>query len=522
MRLSTLAAGLLALATASGHAQEEIPSFDGYVHDPAGLLDAQMLEPLQLMLQQIGDSGGTRIAVLTVADLAGEPAAQYALRALYEWDGGDGATNTALLLAVPEGIVAVAIGGALLPRMSDTEAQAVLIENVLPSTAQFGLTTGLITGAQSIMVNLLSEEGGSAGDPFAFAGRFDASGSPVLLDAGEPGSAAAQDGAGDAGMVIDPERWLNDMTAALGAAARSAVDSPAAFFGQAGGELQVLPAVLDEVSSRPTVPEQLVVRFILLGLSVALLVFAFRVTRSAAASLGVFGVLAGLWLWQLTGFAALALCVMLAGILFLPVLRLAGMLIRNAAKRDNGGGGGVSGGATGPSQSYQDWLAAQRAKSAARGLPSSAPVTAQKATAKPKPANPPPQESPGPGRLPGGMIDNRSVPSKAGAAPGLLARDRERLKEAGIPTPAIDQLMRAKVDLGFGQGKLDKGKIQMIIIGAAVAVVIFGPIALFALAVLGFVWGRKIWGQIKPAHMSTSEYLKQITKEAEAASKLKR
>lgn len=524
MRLSLIAAGLLAAVNLTAAALQDIPPFDTYVSDPAGVLGPELVPTMEMMLGQVADSGGARIAVLSVSDLQGEPVGQYALRALYEWKAGDGATQSSLLLLAPDGVVVLATGGELLSRMSRAEAEAVLIETLLPTAAQTDMTTAVLSAAQSVMVGLMSEEGGPTGDPFAVVARFGADGRPELVaeDFGGDRPPMAMEAEGVA-INFDPQQWINEMTAALSLALAAAGRDPLGFLAQAGAELDALPAVLDMVSSQPTVPEQVIVRFILLGLSVALCIFAWRVTRTVAVLFGVVGVLAGLWLWQISGFAALALCVMLAGALFLPALRVASVLIRGAATRDNGGGSGNAG----PSQSYQDWLAAQRAKSAARGVVTSVATPAQKAATKVETRVQTrkvqrQQDQSGTRRLPGGMIDNRSTPPKAEAqaSNGMLAQDRERLREAGIPTPAIDQLMRARVSLTGG--KLNKGRIQMFIIGAAIAVVIFGPIAIFALIVLGVVWGRKLWAQVKPPHMSSGDFIKQIAKEAEAASKLKR
>ncbi|MDP9141314.1 MAG: TPM domain-containing protein [Pseudomonadota bacterium] len=515
MRPSFIAACLLAAVTLTAHAQEDIPPFDTYVSDPAGVLGPELIPTMEMMFMQVAESGGARIAVLSVADLQGEPAGQYALRALYEWKAGDGGTRSSLFLLAPDGVVALATGGELLPRMSRAEAEATLVETLLPTAAQVDLTTALLNAAQSVMVSLMSEEGGPTGDPFAVVAHFGPDGSPELMvedDEFDPSTAAATD---SPEFNLDPELWINEMTTALSFALRTAVDDPAAFLARAHGEAQALPAVLDMASSQPTVPEQVVVRLILLGASLVLCVFAWRVTHSSMVLLGVIGVLGGLWLWQLSGFAELALCVMLFGVLFLPLLRLMRLLLTRAARKEQDERGNT----TGPSQSYQEWLAAQQPRSgqAPRKAVSAAvpkPKTSVSATA------PAPAPQPGSDRLPGGLIDNRSIPSK-GAAAGVgtkLAGDRERLHKAGVATPGIDQLLRSRAVLDG----LNKRKLQMIAIGGFIAIAVFGPIAAFALIIVAVLWGRTLWVKVKPANLSTGEFLKQVAKEAEAASKLPR
>jgi hypothetical protein len=517
MRTSLITASLLAALTSTAQAQQDIPVFDTYVADPAGVLRPDVVPTMEMMLTQVASSGGARIAVLSVADLRGEPAGQYALRALYEWKAGDGATQSSLLLLAPDGVVALATGGELLSRVSRAEAESVLMETLLPTAAEVDLTTAVLSAAQTVMVNLMSEEGGATGDPFAVVARYGADGAPELLDAELMAADPAM--AIEASPVIsfDPERWISETATALGGAAAAAAQDPAAFLAQARGELQAVPAVLDAVSSQPPLPEQLVVRLMMLGASLFLCIFAWRVTRSSAVLLGVLGVLGGLWMLQLSGFAALALCVMLTGVLFLPLLWLARQLITRAARRDTEV---RSHSGVGPSQSYQEWLVAQQGKpgqaSPRKAVMGEVHRTAAAASAS-TPAAVPKAAS---GRLPGGLIDNRSVPSQAPAAGvgSKLASDRERLHKAGVATPAIDQLLRSRQVLDG----LNKRKLQMIAIGGFIAIAVFGPLAVFALIVAAFVWGRNLWTQVKPANLSTGEFLRQVAKEAEAASKLPR
>ncbi|HEY1075714.1 MAG TPA: TPM domain-containing protein [Fontimonas sp.] len=520
MRPTTIAAGLLAAASLSAWALQDIPPSSLYVDDPAGVIGPELIPTMEMLLGQVADSGGARIAVRSVADLQGEPAGQYALRALYEWPGGDGATQSSLLLLAPGGVVALATGGELRPRMSRAEAEAVLTDALLPSAAESDMTTAVLNAAQSVMVSLMSEEGGASGDPFAVVARFGADGSAEVVDEGlEEGLAPMTADDGTLAFDLDPERWVNEATTALRPALEAAGRDPLGFLAQARGELQALPAVLDVASSQPTVPEQVVTRYILLGLSIGLCVFAWRMTRSTAALLGVMGVLGGLWIWQLSGFAALALCAMVAGVLLLPLAKLAVVLLRGAASRDSIGAGRTP--TVGPSQGYQEWLAAQRAKSAKRSDgESSVAVASKPAPTRTPAAAPKPAPAAAGGRLPGGMIDNRSVAAR-GPQQNLasrLASDRDRLHEAGIATPAIDQLLSSRGVLD----RLSKRKLQMAAIGAVVAIAVFGPIAVFGLIVAAVLWGRKLWSQVKPAHMNTGDFLKQVAREAEAATKLRR
>lgn len=510
MRLSQFAAGLLAVVTLVGHAQEHVSSSSGHLFDPAQLIEPNMVGPINSLLAGIANTGVVRIAVLTVPDLDAEAAGHYAQRALHRWQDDSGAGRDVLLLAAPGGVVALAAGDALRSHLSQAEAESVLVDHVLPTAARSGLSAAIIAGTQAIVFKVSSAEDPIASEPVVAAARYQSSDRAALLS--EPGPERLTTNVADepSATSLDIEQWVDDMTQALSAVAKDATQDPARFLAHSLAELREFPAVVDTHLRHSTAAaeggdwEAALTALILLAVSLIFCVLAWRITRSVGVLLGVAGLLGALWIWGLGGFSSLALSTLVIGVALGPVMHLSVRALTPVASR------GADARSAAAKSQYQAWVAAQR--SAAPGAARTHPV---------KPNERPTRAA----------ESRRDPPARAQAAARTLRPTniafmgvREQLRRAGIPTPALDTLQRAPSEFA-AHARSGAGRPRTwIIVGVStlMALAVFGPLIVLGLLAIVAYELRRIWLRIKPANMGVRQFLRQLAKETEAASKLSR
>ena len=161
-RLITMVAGLslvlslaLSLVT-SAFAIPGRPSPARLVNDLAGTFSSRQAEELERVLVAFDDSTSNQIAVVTVADLEGYDAAEYATRIGLDWGvGSEKFDNGVVILVKPKttssGQVFIAVGYGLEGAIPDAYAKRIINNEMIPHFMQNDYFGGVYEACEIIM-----------------------------------------------------------------------------------------------------------------------------------------------------------------------------------------------------------------------------------------------------------------------------------------------------------------------------------------------------------------------------------
>lgn len=158
MILRTLA---LLVFVSFGALAQEIPAFQGYVSDYAGILSPQMQEKLTALLQELEQKTTAQIAVLTVKTTQPLDDFQYAIKVFDSWKiGQKGKDNGALfLVATEDRRVRIVTGYGLEGILPDGKVGAILDEFVLPEFRQGRFDEGIYKGVWAVALVIAKDAG---------------------------------------------------------------------------------------------------------------------------------------------------------------------------------------------------------------------------------------------------------------------------------------------------------------------------------------------------------------------------
>jgi uncharacterized membrane protein YgcG len=181
-RVLALAGAMLLIALHTAFAIPQRPEPARLVNDLAGLFSSSQTEHLERMLVAFDDSTSNQIAVVTVADLEGYDAAEYATRIGLDWGvGSEKFDNGVVILVKPKttssGQVFIAVGYGLEGAIPDAYAKRIINNEMIPHFMQNDYFGGVYEACEIIM-KLASgeisemreyEEDDTARDPLADA-----------------------------------------------------------------------------------------------------------------------------------------------------------------------------------------------------------------------------------------------------------------------------------------------------------------------------------------------------------------
>lgn len=139
-----------------------IPAPTGYVTDAVGVIEPQLMAPLQIRLARYEVQSGRKLAVLLVEQTPGEALEAYADRVLASWKLGQARSGGALLLWSAEGYILIRAVGPALEGLSDTTQADILSRWVVPEFAQGRAGQGIRNGIERMIAVL---DGGEVGHP---------------------------------------------------------------------------------------------------------------------------------------------------------------------------------------------------------------------------------------------------------------------------------------------------------------------------------------------------------------------
>lgn len=143
------------------------PDENVYVHDFAGMLEADQARDIMAVGAALERAGGAEVVVVTVDSLGGYPIEEYANELFRSWGIGDRQKNNGVLLLVNKenvlagrsGRVRIEVGYGLEGAIPDGKAGRILDEYVLPAWESGDYSTGIYQGYMAI-AKLVADEYG--------------------------------------------------------------------------------------------------------------------------------------------------------------------------------------------------------------------------------------------------------------------------------------------------------------------------------------------------------------------------
>lgn len=148
-----LLAGFLLLATSTVAWGREVPAFQGYVNDYAGMISPGAEQELTALLAAFDQSDSTQVAILTVDSLEGEDLEGFSIRVVDQWKvGQQGKDNGVLLLvAKQERKIRIEVGRGLEGVLTDLLSGRIIDQAIAPAFRAGQIDQGFVNGANAII-----------------------------------------------------------------------------------------------------------------------------------------------------------------------------------------------------------------------------------------------------------------------------------------------------------------------------------------------------------------------------------
>ena len=142
---------LLLLLLLVSPAFADVPSFDGFVTDRAGLLDGAQKRTLESLMESYRQGTSHEIAILIVKSLEGRPIEEFALQVARTWKiGGKGSNNGALIVvAVEDRKLRIEVGDGLEGSLTDSICGRIIRDVIAPHFKAGHPYEGLLAGVRA-------------------------------------------------------------------------------------------------------------------------------------------------------------------------------------------------------------------------------------------------------------------------------------------------------------------------------------------------------------------------------------
>ncbi|MBE6349877.1 MAG: hypothetical protein E7062_03885 [Spirochaetaceae bacterium] len=136
-----------------------VPAMNGPVNDLANLLSQEEREQAFTLLQNLNDTTGIQIALLTIPTLQGEDLEEFSLSVAESWKLGqeDKDTGALLFIALAERSIRIEVGYGLEDSLTDMQCGKIIREIMVPEFQQSRYSQGIIQALQT-MVGIASGE----------------------------------------------------------------------------------------------------------------------------------------------------------------------------------------------------------------------------------------------------------------------------------------------------------------------------------------------------------------------------
>lgn len=322
----SLLAGMMCLVIGTVRALAPIPDETGYLTDRTEIIEPAAMAQIQLRLARYHLESHRKISVLLVRETPGEELEAYADRVLQKWGLTQLEAGGALLLWSAEGYILIRATGPLLPALSGPAQAEIISRWIVPAFAEGDAGRGILDGVERMIAVIAGEPVGDRPEPNASEEGQPPTEDEVPADESESAEIVI------ASPPMETPAWIEmlpaDLSRLTDAFNAGPVSGARSLLGEAGKQwndlhVQVQAVFLQLRGERvepPLLPFTLNAFFVLgavLGLGALLLIR--RAWGGAAFLITIAGAPA---LWAATGFTALALCVLLGGILFPFVRRI--------------------------------------------------------------------------------------------------------------------------------------------------------------------------------------------------------
>lgn len=146
---------MLLICFHAGLAQRAVPPLWGHrVHDEAGVLSAETVESLEVLLKQHEDSTTNQIAVLVIPSLDGDVLEQYSLRVAHdEWKLGSANNDNGVLLLVVinDRKMRIEVGEGLEGVLPDAITSRIIRNDIAPHFREQEYDAGIRAGVEAII-----------------------------------------------------------------------------------------------------------------------------------------------------------------------------------------------------------------------------------------------------------------------------------------------------------------------------------------------------------------------------------
>ena len=151
--LCLLTLGLLLVGSPNPAKALEVPQYQGYVTDLAGMISPGERQRLEQMLLAFEQSDSTQIAVLTIPSLEGEALEDFGIRTVETWKIGQKGKDNGVLLLVSKGDrkVRIEVGRGLEGVLTDLLAGRIVDQIITPRFKAGQLDEGFDAGISAII-----------------------------------------------------------------------------------------------------------------------------------------------------------------------------------------------------------------------------------------------------------------------------------------------------------------------------------------------------------------------------------
>ena len=137
----------------------EIPAMNGPVNDLANLLNQEEREQAFSLLQNLNDTTGIQIALLTIPTLRGEDLENFSFSVVEAWKLGqkDKDNGALLFVALAERSIRIEVGYGLEDSLTDMQCGKIIREIMVPEFQEYRYAQGIIQALQT-MAGIVSGE----------------------------------------------------------------------------------------------------------------------------------------------------------------------------------------------------------------------------------------------------------------------------------------------------------------------------------------------------------------------------
>lgn len=335
--LAMLAATLCCFMGAAA-ALASIPDETGYLTDQTGIIEPAAMAKIQLRLARYHAESHRKIAVLLVPGTPGEELGAYADRVVRRWGLAKVPAGGALLLWSAEGYILIRAMEPLAQNLTADAQSEIISRWIVPAFAEGDPGRGILDGVERMIGVIAGEAVGERPSSPLAEDSAPLSSDTLIVEGGDSESVIILAPA----MEMPP--WIDALPADLarlgGAVNRNPVAGTRELLREAGGQWGDLPVQVQAFALQmrgeqvePPVPPLAVNAFYVLGvvLAIAALLLFGHAFNAAGVLIGVAG---GGALWTATGFTALALCVLVLGLLSPVLLGVLRAVLRNGGEGD--------------------------------------------------------------------------------------------------------------------------------------------------------------------------------------------